>query len=59
MTSPDFRLWAKHIIVMAQAQGTAQEEIERALEQAYKQGYSLGLNKGWAIEQDKEMGDLR
>ena len=50
----DFKTWAEHIILIAQENGTAHEEIERALEQAYNQGYHLGLNNGWAIEQDKD-----
>lgn len=54
MTKPDFKIWAENIISMAQAHGTAHEEIEQALKQAYNQGYHLGLNYGWAIEQDKE-----
>ncbi len=54
MTMIDFKTWAEHIILVAQENGTAHEEIERALEQAYNQGYHLGLNSGWAIEQDKD-----
>lgn len=54
MTKPDFKTWTKNIILISIENGTAHEEIERALEQAYNQGYSLGLNQGWAIEQDKE-----
>ena len=50
---PDFRTWAENIVWIAQTQGLAREEIERALEQSYDQGYYLGLNNGWAIEQDK------
>ncbi len=56
MTKPDYKTWAETIILMARDHGTAQEEIERALEQAYNQGYHLGLNNGWAIEQDKDLG---
>lgn len=54
MTNIDFKTWAENIMIIAQCNGTAQEEIECALEQAFNQGYSLGLNKGWAIEMDKE-----
>ena len=54
MTKPDFYTWADNIVMVARAFGTAPDEIEKALEQAYDQGYRLGLNKGWAIEQDKE-----
>lgn len=52
---PDFREWAENIVLIARDHGTAQEEIEKALEQAFNQGYHLGLNKGWAIEQDKSV----
>ncbi len=55
MTKPDFKEWADNIVLLAQTHGTAREEIENALKQAYEQGYSLGLNHGWAIEQDKDM----
>lgn len=51
---PDFRQWAENITMVARQFGTAHEEIERALEQSFDQGYHLGLNKGWAIEQDKD-----
>ncbi len=51
---PDFKTWAENIVSRARSYGTAYEEIEQALESAYDQGYSIGLNKGWAIEQDKE-----
>lgn len=54
MNKPDFKTWAENIVLMAQAHGTAREEIERALEQSFNQGYSLGLNQGWAIEQDAD-----
>lgn len=54
MNKPDFKIWAENIVLMAHTYGTAYEEIERALEQSYDQGYHLGLNQGWAIEQDKE-----
>lgn len=57
MTKPDFKTWAENIVLLAQAHGTAREEVEKALEQAYNQGYSLGLNNGWAIEQDKQYCD--
>ncbi len=55
INTPDFRTWAENIILAARENGTAQEEIEQALEQAFGQGYSLGLNKGWAIEQDNDI----
>jgi hypothetical protein len=53
MTKPDFKTWAENIVLTAQTNGSAHEEIELALKQAYTQGYHLGLNLGWAIEQDK------
>ncbi len=53
MIKPDFRTWAENITLVARKYGTAHESIEVALEQAFDQGYKLGLNKGWAIEQDK------
>lgn len=53
MMNPDYRTWADNIINMAKKYGTAQEEIEKALKEAFHQGYQLGLNKGWAIEQNK------
>lgn len=53
MTSPDFKVWADNIVALSQINGAAREEIERALQQAYDQGYQLGINEGWAIEQDK------
>ena len=31
------------------------DEIAEALANAFNQGYHLGLNNGWAIEQDKEI----
>ena len=52
-TPPDFKHWADNIVLIAQAHGNAREEIGQALEAAFKQGYSLGINHGWAIEQDK------
>ena len=51
---PDFRTWADNILTISRQLGTAQDEIEDALTEAFNQGYHLGLNKGWAIEQDKE-----
>lgn len=59
MTKPDFKTWAENIVLLAQAHGTAREEVEKALEQAYDQGYHLGLNNGWAIEQDKEYRTIK
>ena len=50
---PDFKEWSDNIVVMSQTHGDAHFEIEHALRAAYNQGYSLGLNKGWAVEQDK------
>lgn len=35
------------------------EDAEFELQKLFEQGYSLGLNKGWAIEQDKENWDER
>lgn len=58
MTKPDFKIWAENIILVVQRYGTAQESIETALEQAYNQGYYLGLNNGWAIEQDNDLAQL-
>ena len=55
MTAPDFKLWAVNISNLIEQHGHDIEEIEKALKQAYDQGYSLGLNLGWAIEQDKEI----
>lgn len=52
MTKPDFKEWAKNIVILACEHGTALEDIETALKQSFDQGYSLGLNQGWAIEQD-------
>lgn len=48
INEPDFRTWADTLTLMTR------KEIETALEQAFNQGYHLGLNQGWAIEQDKE-----
>ncbi len=59
MMKPDFRTWAENITNIYRKYGTAQDEISRALEQAFDQGYHLGLNKGWAIEQDKETSGER
>lgn len=47
MIKPDFAEWASHL--------TSTKEIEVALKQAFDQGYYFGLNKGWAIEMDKEI----
>lgn len=54
MIDIDFKTWAEDIVLLARENGNAQEEIERALKHAYNQGYSIGLNEGWAIEQDKQ-----
>lgn len=54
MNKPDFKTWADNIVLSVRYDGAAREQIEQALEQAYNQGYHLGLNNGWAIEQDKE-----
>lgn len=59
MNKPDFKTWTENIIIIAQCNGSAQEEIEQALEQSYNQGYHLGLNNGWAIEQDADISQQK
>lgn len=63
VVTPDFEEWADRLV----ESGTINDvytgkvmlnsfpcSLEEALQQAFEQGYNLGLNKGWAIEQDKE-----
>lgn len=45
-----FEQWAKNIYLFL-GEG---DSIRHALEHAYEMGYQTGLNKGWAIEQDRE-----
>lgn len=52
MVKPDFLCWAQNVMLSYKL--SEQHYIETALKQAFDQGYQLGLNKGWAIEQDKE-----
>lgn len=49
MELPNFEVWAKSLLY-----GKKDYRISDALRQAYEQGYQVGLNQGWAIEQDKE-----
>ncbi len=48
-TMPNFTECATHLA------GKSDEYITEALRQLFEQGYQLGLNKGWAIEQNKEL----
>jgi hypothetical protein len=64
MKMPDFEEWSKNIIITHENRLRPEIEIpgsmplyldiRTALKQAFEQGYQLGLNQGWAIEQDKE-----
>lgn len=49
MVMPDFDTWADLL-----TDGYKSVKISEALRQAFEQGYQLGLNQGWAIEQDKD-----
>ena len=49
---PDFEQWASNLV--NGYENVSEAAVETALEQAFEQGYHLGLNKGWAIEQDKD-----
>lgn len=59
MTMPDFRTWAENVSIKTKRE--LDDNISRALEEAFNQGFALGdrqgyergLNRGWAIEQDK------
>ncbi len=54
MKMPDFEQWAIHTIQRIGLNKTSIKTVAESLEQAFEQGYHLGLNQGWAIEQDKE-----
>lgn len=66
MTEPNFEKWG-FILSLASKEPRASLEltITNGLKEAFDQGYQLGriegyeegLNKGWAIEQDKEYVD--
>jgi len=61
MNEPDFDQWASNIEHHPRNYVSLQTLISLALKDAYKQGkslgyregYQVGLEKGWAIEQDK------
>ncbi len=46
ITYPDYIQWALSLETPG--------DIAEALAKAFNQGYHLGLNKGWAIEQDRD-----
>lgn len=52
MQMPDFDTWG--LAVQCNSHGLLSENIAEALRAAFEQGYHLGLNKGWALEQDKD-----
>ena len=54
MTHPDFEEWA---VSLWSNNGPKCKSVKEALKQAFEKGYHLGLNQGWAIEQDKEYAD--
>jgi hypothetical protein len=53
MKMPDFKEWVKSLMSLP-PHSNHPSSIEQALKDAFDQGYHLGLNQGWAIEQDKE-----
>lgn len=59
ITLPDFDKWTKRVYLSSGGSSTDinplhLEIIKHSLLSAYSKGYTLGLNKGWAIEQDKD-----
>jgi diadenosine tetraphosphate (Ap4A) HIT family hydrolase len=51
MEMPNFDKWA---VSLWSNHGPKCTNVKEALKQAFEQGYQLGLNQGWAIEQDKD-----
>lgn len=56
ITKPDFGRIAYLLIHVGSTPqcNSLEERITLALKQVYEQGYQLGVNKGWALEQDKD-----
>jgi flagellar biosynthesis/type III secretory pathway protein FliH len=62
MTEPDFDQWA-HNIYLYYSIAKVAEALKQSYEQGYhlgkREGYEVGLEQGWAIEQDNEISRER
>ena len=60
MNEPDFSEWARGILQAAAKENLLDDPyriIREAVKYAYYQGYKVGLERGWAIEQDREISE--